>query len=118
MGYTLFQSGYNSTALSNYGDASKFIPQGTWNLYWCYDHRSDTNMWCDCKIKTMWKNSTLSNPIHHSMDGTSPCNCLKLKGRCLFVNFGEMESVTCTSFYEAGWLALIQASTKMSLTSP
>ena len=82
-------------------------PQGTWNLYWCYDHRSDTNMWCDCKIKTMWKNSTLSNPIHHSMDGTSPCNCLKLKGRCLFVNFGEMESVTCTSFYEAGWLALI-----------
>ena len=59
----------------------------------------------------MSKNSTLSNPINHYLDGTGPCNCLMGSemegGPCEIANFGEMESVTCTSFYEAGWLALI-----------
>ena len=48
----------------------------------------------------MWKNSTLSNPIHYSSlysDDTNPCNCLY--GNCGTIggiaNFGEMESVTC-----------------------
>ena len=68
-------------------------------------------MWCDCKISTNWKNSTLSNPIHHtisSMNGLYDCNCHmngEMEGRCDIANFGEMESVTCTSLYEAGWLA-------------
>ena len=71
-----------------------FRPKGTWNLYWCSD------MWCDCKIGKMWKNSTLSNPIYHTP--TCPicnsCLCHVTNGytsRCVTPNFGELASVTC-----------------------
>ena len=103
MGYTLFQSGFNSFK-SNYGYARKFDAQGTWNLFWC------GRWWCDClsgngwgssceKCK-MWKNSTFSNPINHNSNMQYGndwwCKCHLSNGaKCGMPNFGEMESLTC-----------------------
>ena len=100
MGYTLFQSGYNSST-SNYGDGRKFKPQGTWNLYWCSHQGS--HMWCDCKMKDAWKNSTVSNPKYYTglvlrEFPANPCGCHRTHGytgSCILANYGEMESVTC-----------------------
>ena len=76
-------------------------PQGTWNLYWC-SHRG-SHMWCDCKMKDAWKNSTVSNPKYYNglvlrEFPANPCGCHVTHGytgSCILANYGEMESVTC-----------------------
>ena len=97
---------------------NNITPQGTWNLWWCQDRtvQNGGGAWCDCNISysdkcekcRMWKNSNLSNPIHHTYPQSPYCSCLGqgcLKcanccstsgAGCLTPNFGEMESLTCT----------------------
>ena len=83
---------------------ANFKPQGTWNLYWGGGGKlgcGNFQGWCDCTKGKLWKNSSLSNPIHHTPQLGSPefwCQCHTtngVTGVCIYPNLGEMDSVTC-----------------------